>query len=173
MNVAEKEIIMTKNKSSSSTRTWLLYVMVVILISASGALIYRIISNKKSTNKTSDRTSSLIDEQFEEASKHIEETRKKISQDGFNNKFEIRAGKSSGSSTESVMTEIITNNKKNADYQISVVFDGVDCGPDVTCIAEQKDKVVTWRGHNLAYYEISYDYDTDGYINKATITTKE
>ena len=172
---------MSKQKSSGSTRTWLLYVMVVVLVAAGATLIYRIVdSNKTNNNKSGalsvsslSELSGEVGEQIKEAEERIESTKNTINVNSFNNKFEYRAGRQSGSATEDLMTDIITNNKKNADYQISVIFDGEDCGTDVTCIATKKDTVVVWHGSNLAYYEVSFEYNEAGYIYQTTITTKE
>ena len=55
---------------------------------------------------------------------------------------------------------------------VEVIFDGVSYGTDTEKIKEIKDSLKDFNGYKLQYYEISIDYDDNGYVNKVTIETK-
>ena len=65
------------------------------------------------------------------------------------------------------------NNKKNSSHLIEVVFDGTSYGTDPSSIQSIKNSLSTWTADNhIQYYEVSADYDSNGYINRVTIETR-
>ena len=68
--------------------------------------------------------------------------------------------------------EIIKSNKKSSDHLIEVIFDGTSYGTDPDKIKEIKGMLKSFNGYKLQNYEISVDYDENGYVNKVTIESK-
>ena len=87
--------------------------------------------------------------------------------DDFNRKFEFRAGSTIGHSLEIYLTELITHNKSNPDYPIELVFDQVSYGADVNKIQNKKEHLGGWTK-----YEVSFEYDSEGYIIQFVVVTK-
>lgn len=86
--------------------------------------------------------------------------------DNFNRDLEIKTGRNSKNMTLEVLDIIITNNKKQ-DRKITVKYMEIETqNPD-----EIKD--IKLKLEDFAKYEISYDYDKEGFINKATIEKVE
>ena len=85
-----------------------------------------------------------------------------VSTNSFNNTLEMYSGTKSKFFVEHLLDEVVTSNKKNADRLITVVF-----GEYSTTVPEE---IVNLK-HSLddGKYEISLDYDDDGYINKVTM----
>ena len=68
--------------------------------------------------------------------------------------------------------KIVENNKKNTTQLIEVIFDNTTYGTDAENIRKIKNNLKDFNGYKLQQYEISLDYDTNGYVNKVTIETK-
>lgn len=80
----------------------------------------------------------------------------------FNNSFEFWAGTTWGATVRNVMDKIITNNK-TGDRIITVKFNGTET-QDENQIRNMKQNIST-----SADYELTFEYDGDGFINKAII----
>ena len=80
----------------------------------------------------------------------------------FNNSFEFWAGTTWGATVRNVMDKIITNNK-TGDRMITVKFNGTET-QDENQIRNMKQNIST-----SADYELTFEYDGDGFINKAII----
>ncbi len=135
-------------------RKYILYILIVILIIAIITLAIRIGNDYK--NKE-DKFWNFFNDETEE-----------ISSDMFNIHFEN--GTKSGFFLTSDIDEIIDSNKTNKEHLIEVVFDGTNYGKSADKISEVKDKI---NDGASSKYEVTLDYDKEGYINKFTITTKE
>lgn len=81
----------------------------------------------------------------------------------FNSKFEIHVGTNFGRLAGSVLDDVIISNKKNKNHQITVVYGDIST-TDPKKIAEIKHSFSSFN-----QYDISFDYDKKGYINKLTI----
>lgn len=80
----------------------------------------------------------------------------------FNSKFEILNGTQNIFFVENLLDDVVTNNKTNKKHMITVIYQGnklID-----------SDEIVDIK-HSLKNneYEISFDYDKKGYINKVFI----
>lgn len=142
-------------------RKYILYILIVILIISIIILVIRIGNDKKSKeNKFWNFVNSIFD--------RTEEFEREMSPESFN--IFLKNETTSGFFLLTKIDTIIDSNKSNQDHLIEVVFDGTNYGKDTNNIGEIKSKI---NDSADSKYEISLDYDKDGYINKVTITTKE
>lgn len=147
-------------------RKWLVVLLIIIalviivILANKGIEIY----NEKLKNiKTSNKFGESVEEKYNEISNQINEARKKSKLDSFNSQFEIHSGTKKGSSVSWLLDSIITNNKKNQDHQITVEFKSYNTIiPDE--ITNLKKELDDWHT-----YEVSLDYNEEGYANKVTI----
>lgn len=80
----------------------------------------------------------------------------------FNNSLEIYAGTKIGGTVTVVLDNIITSNKKE-DRKITVKYSNIESQN------EEEIKTIKRKIETFKNYEVSFDYDADGFINKATI----
>ena len=78
--------------------------------------------------------------------------------------MEIYSGTSYGSQVFSLLDNVVTSIKKNADHLITVTYGAITTSntDEITTLKKQLD--------STSKYEVSFDYDSNGYINKVTIT---
>lgn len=109
----------------------------------------------KQANQISDGVNSVFDKVMEEADKQQIEM--------FNSTFELYVGTKSGFRVSSLLDEVSTNNKKEPDHIITVVHNNI-----TTTIP---DEIVSIKQslESTKDYEVSFDYDSAGFINKVTI----
>lgn len=81
----------------------------------------------------------------------------------FNNTFEIHKGTEFGSSVGRLIDEIITNNKKDKERQIKVTF------KEITTKDTNEMKGIKKQLDDWTKYEVSFEYDKDGFIYLVTI----
>lgn len=80
----------------------------------------------------------------------------------FNNQFEMHSGKQPKIFVEDLFDDVTTNNKKNSDKKITVIYNEITTSnsdeiTDLYDKLEDKD------------YKVILDYDDNGYVNKITI----
>ena len=81
----------------------------------------------------------------------------------FNNQFEMYKGTEYGSSVGRLLDEVSTNNKKNADNQVTVVF------KETTTKDPEEMKNIKKQLGDWTEYEVSFEYNDSGLIYLATI----
>ncbi len=81
----------------------------------------------------------------------------------FNKTFEMSSGTKDGMFVSDLIDQVITNNKKKSDHLILVVYKDIST-KDTEEIRSLKTNFKTFTD-----YEVSFDYDKEGYINKVTI----
>ena len=135
-------------------RKWLLVLLAIIAI-----IIVIVLANKIITDRKSNKGNGIFN--------IFQTVPTEINKQSFNGKFEIYTGTQFGASITILFDEIITNNKKNSDNKIEVIFDNRTTS-EPNKIKEMKKKIQT-----LNNYEVSADYNEKGYINKITIETSE
>lgn len=95
---------------------------------------------------------------------------KQFNVSSFNGKFQIYDGSTMGASAKRLLDEVVTNNKTNTRL-ITVVYN------DITTQDTNEIQNIKTSMDDFNNFEISYDYDADGYITTATIkrviTTQE
>lgn len=86
-----------------------------------------------------------------------------FNQDVFNSNFELYNGTESGWSVKNLIDEIVTNNKKEKDKIITVIYQG-------TSISEPKElQSLKTKFEDITKYEVSFEYDENGYIYQTDI----
>ena len=138
-------------------RKWLLVLLVIVAIIIIIILLNKIVVDKKERDKNQSPWG--IFDVFEKIG--IDD----IEKDVFNSTFEFNLGTKYGSSVSSLLDDIITNNKKNSEHIITVIFDE-DRTSDSNEIKNFKKKLDDWTK-----YEVSIDYDDNGFANVITIET--
>ncbi len=94
----------------------------------------------------------------------IKETKKDTSKSKFfNSKYEASSGTQWGISICNTLDDVITNNKTNPEHLITVTYKSTTTS-DQEGIKNLKKSFDTWTN-----YEVSLDYDDDGYVNKIII----
>jgi len=81
----------------------------------------------------------------------------------FNNQYEIYNGTETGSSVGRLIDEVITNNKKDKKHQITIKYKETKT-QDSEKMKEIKKQLDDW-----SKYEVSFEYDENGFIYLATI----
>lgn len=127
-----------------------LYILIVILITSLVTLAYRLLNSYNE----------FTNDQNDEWEKEI-----------FNGDFEFYQGTKTDSSVRIQIDKVITNNNKNSNHLIEVVFDGDSYGTEPDDIRTIKNSLRTWNNHEFQYYEIVLYCDDNGYVNKITIDT--
>lgn len=168
-------------------RKFILYIVIIVFIASLGTLTYRVGSSikakkdaiKEEYNKEKQEIKDKQKKAEEEAKKRQEELEQKMKEeelerekDSFNNIHEFYAGTKGGNATGLEVDEIIKSNKKSSNHLIEVIFDGTSYGTDPDKIKEIKSMLKNFNGYKLQNYEISVDYDENGYVNKVTIESK-
>ncbi len=86
-----------------------------------------------------------------------------IKVNSFNTSYENDAGKRSGFFIVRTLDDIVTNNKTNTSHIITVVYNGI------TTTEEKKIKEIRNMLSENKDYDVSLDYDSNGYVNKFII----
>lgn len=156
---------------------YIAFVLIAILIF--GGIVYFILSHANKTNKNiidgvSKITSQMIGEESsnnsEKKSNYVDQIQK-LAKDQmkdndiqeFNRHIESAQGTKSNMALEGYLDKVVTSNKKNTNHLIIVVYNET--------ITTNEDDIVTIKHmlENSKKYEVSLDYDEDGYIHKLTI----
>lgn len=170
----------SKQGGSVVKRKSVLYILIAILIAASTTLVVRIGNSIKAENEKRAQEEQAIKDDIkrrqEEIDKKIQDTRKKNEdmkkeneKASFNRTYEIAAGTASKSRVSWTLDDVMTNNKKNSDRLIEVIFNETSYGTSSDEIVKIKSLLKDFEGYKIVNYEVSFDYSEDGYINKMTI----
>lgn len=134
-------------------RRWLLVVLIIIAILIVILLADKVITDRKKASENHNSWGIFDIFNFNGFN----------SLTAFNNQFEIYKGSNYGTAAALLLDEVITNNKKDSNHIITVIFeDKATSTPDE--IKEIKKGFGTWDT-----YEITFDYDEKNYIEKVTI----
>ena len=112
----------------------------------------------KKMEDAQDKIWNMIDNNMEE----FNETESKIDKSAFNGFLEIHNGNNNGTHTKGIIDDVVTSNKTK-ERKITVKYNEIE-----TQLPEQIQDLKTNIKEDYNY-EISFDYDEDGYINKMTI----
>lgn len=166
-----------KMKPEKKERKFILYIMIIIFVASSVTLIYRVGLSLKdkfdAIKEESNKHINKVNQQIQDVQDKIKEEQAQEEIDDFNRDFEIWVGTETENGTSLQIDKVIKNNKKNSSHLIEVVFDGTSYGTDPSSIQSIKNSLSTWTAdNNIQYYEVSADYDSNGYINRVTIETR-
>lgn len=161
-------------------RKYVLYILIAILIAASTTLAVRIGNSIKAENEKRaqeeqaikddiKRRQEEIDKKIQDTQKKNEDMKKENEKASFNRTYEIAAGIASKSRVSWTLDDVMTNNKKNSDRLIEVIFNETSYGTSSNEIVKIKSLLKNFEGYKIVNYEVSFDYSEDGYINKMTI----
>ena len=105
--------------------------------------------------KMSSRTDGMINN----SQNNITEIEKEV----YNDKFEFYSGTISKYMVSSLIDTVVTNNKKDTDHLIVVIFNGIS--------TIDTDKIIDIKKSldDNKDYEVELDYSNSGYVNKVTI----
>lgn len=175
------------NKKEDGDRKFILYILIIIFIASLALLAYRVGTDikakkdeikeelrkeKEKAEKKQEEEEKKQQELEDKINKEQEEYHENFSKDSFNSTFEMNQGTKSGMFAKSQVDNIIKNNKKDKEHLIEVIFDGTSYGTDPSNISNVKNKLQEFNGYKFQEYEISLDYDDNGYVNKVTIETR-
>lgn len=110
-------------------------------------------------------TSEKVDEMQQDIIQNIQDAENRFETTGYNNNFTIYSGNKRGTTVKEFLEEVIMVNTTN-ERKVIVKFNDKEIY-DIEELRSLKDEVKDSKN-----YEIIFDYDTDGYIFKATITRK-
>lgn len=166
-----------KMKPEKKERKFILYIMIIIFVASSVTLIYRVGLSLKdkfdAIKEESNKHINNVNQQIQDVQNKIKEEQAQEEIDDFNRDFEVWVGTETENGTSLQIDAVIKNNKKNSSHLIEVVFDGTSYGTDPSSIQSIKNSLSTWTADNhLQHYEVSVDYDSNGYINRVTIETR-
>lgn len=186
-NTTKKDDIKIENENKNKTKTKdkdlrkiLIPLIIALVVIALILGIYKI-SNFRTVNKAAgeilttskeiDKESSSIFMSFmnfikEIVSGQIEEQKEEdkpneIKQ--YNSKFDIYSGKQYGNFLDNLLENVINNNKTQKEHIITVKYNQKE-----TNIPEEI-KTIKSQLEKLDEYEVTLDYDDNGYVNKVTI----
>ncbi len=166
-----------KMKPEKKERKFILYIMIIIFVASSVTLIYRVGLSLKdkfdAIKEESNKHINNVNQQIQDAQNKIKEEQAQEEIDSFNRDFETWVGTQPAAGASYQIDRVIKNNKKNSSHLIEVVFNGTSYGTDPSSIQSTKNSLSTWTADNhLQHYEVSVDYDSNGYINRVTIETR-
>ena len=157
-----------KNKAIFFIVGALIIVVILILVKLfSGIFMINKIKDEGINTQESiiERFFGIFDKAFDFAEQNmdsINETDNKIKVGQFNGALEIYSGTNMGTGVKSVLDSVITNNKKQ-DRKITVKY------MEIVTQNEQEIKNIKQDIKTHSEYEVSFEYDDDGYINEAII----
>ena len=175
------------DNNDNKDRKFILYILIIIFITSLAFLTYRVGTDikakkdeikeelrkeKEKAEKKQEEEEKKQQELEDKINKEQEEYHENFSKDSFNSTFEMNQGTKSGMFAKSQVDNIIKNNKKDKEHLIEVIFDGTSYGTDPLSIQNIKNKLQEFNGYKFQEYEISLDYDDNGYVNKITIETR-
>ena len=133
-------------------RTWLLVLLIILALAIAVVLINKVVVDRKAKPKDNSWGIFNIFKGF------TSDMNKKE----FNWNYETKNGTQWGININKMLDDVITNNKTN-DRKITVVYNETS-SDDPSVIKGLKSNFDEWTD-----YEVSLDYDDDGYVNKITI----
>ena len=164
---ANIDTTISENSDEIRPRKWLLVVLIVVAIVIVIFLLNGYVNNRKTAaEKMEEEVSSFFDI-FTNIINKVEDATGLDTDTNLNiqvyNNFEQYEGTKLGNTVENMLEKVVTNNKKNTDKLITIVFNETETS-DTSEITKIKHKLDTFTD-----YEVSLDYDDKGNVNKITI----
>ena len=160
-NTYDKNTTAKKSKRERTIISIIVIALVIIII----FIIIRLFAGFTLVNGMNNSSNSLFNKFlgfFENITNGIDDMKDNFSATNFNSRIEMYKGTVVGSNVNSTLDEVITSNKKN-ERKITVKFNEIET-QDSEEIKNIKKDIVYYND-----YELSLDYDEEGYINKVTI----
>lgn len=168
------------NKKEDGDRKFILYILIIIFIVSLAFLAYRVGTDiktkkdeiKEELRKEKEKAEKEEKEFKDKFNKDMEESDLKFDKNSFNSNYTFYSGTQPGQSVSMLIDNIINKNKTEKDHLVELTFDNTSYGTDSDNIKQTKNMIQTFKGYDIQYYEVSMDYDDNGYVNKVTIETK-
>lgn len=168
------------NKKEDGDRKFILYILIIIFIASLAFLTYRIGTDikakkdeiKEELRKEKEKSEKEEKEFKDKFNKDMEESDLKFDKNSFNSNYTFYSGTQPGQSVSMLIDNIINKNKTEKDHLVELTFDNTSYGTDSDNIKQTKNMIQTFKGYDIQYYEVSMDYDDNGYVNKVTIETR-
>lgn len=142
----------------------------IIIAFAIGIFVLVFVNMAKMNDRADDaanQSNSLIDKVKDEMdnqinSGEITDQFSKAEINAFNASFELYSGSQTGLIVDTLLNKIVINNKKE-EHIITVIYNDITTAipDDITTLKENFE--------DFEEYEVSLDYDTNGFVNKVTI----
>lgn len=142
----------------------------IIIAFAIGIFVLVFVNMAKMNDRADDaanQSNSLIDKVKDEMdnqinSGEITDEFSKAEINAFNASFELYSGSQTGLIVDTLLNKIVINNKKE-EHIITVIYNDITTAipDDITTLKENFE--------DFEEYEVSLDYDTNGFVNKVTI----
>ncbi len=168
------------NKKEDGDRKFILYILIIIFIASLALLAYRVGTDiktkkdeiKEELRKEKEKAEKEEKEFKDKFNKDMEESDLKFDKNSFNSNYTFYSGTQPGQSVSMLIDNIINKNKTEKDHLVELTFDNTSYGTDSDNIKQTKSMIQTFKGYDIQYYEVSMDYDDNGYVNKVTIETR-
>ena len=168
------------NKKEDGDRKFILYILIIIFIASLALLAYRVGTDiktkkdeiKEELRKEKEKAEKEEKEFKDKFNKDMEEADLKFDKNSFNSNYTFYSGTQPGQSVSMLIDNIINKNKTEKDHLVELTFDNTSYGTDSDNIKQTKNMIQTFKGYDIQYYEVSMDYDDNGYVNKVTIETR-
>ena len=160
-------------------RKFVFWILILILIASVSILVYRIKDNFKVGNSNvfdhldnfsyenqrnyQEEFNRAVAEQNEEYQQQVKEQNEKFSRRSFNSKYENYEGFTNGFFVKNILEEAYKNNKKNGEKIVVISYNGEETSDS------EKIKQARETLEDFTEYEVSVEYDDDGYVNKVII----
>lgn len=168
------------NKKEDGDRKFILYILIIIFIASLALLAYRVGTDikakkdeiKEELRKEKEKAEKEEKDFKDKFNKDMEESDLKFDKNSFNSNYTFYSGTQPGQSVSMLIDNIINKNKTEKDHLVELTFDNTSYGTDSDNIKQTKNMIQTFKGYDIQYYEVSMDYDDNGYVNKVTIETR-
>lgn len=168
------------NKKEDGDRKFILYILIIIFIASLALLAYRVGTDikakkdeiKEELRKEKENAEKEEKEFKDKFNKDMEESDLKFDKNSFNSNYTFYSGTQPGQNVSMLIDNIINKNKTEKDHLVELIFDNTSYGTDSDNIKQTKNMIQTFKGYDIQYYEVSMDYDDNGYVNKVTIETR-
>ncbi len=168
------------NKKEYGDRKFILYILIIIFIASLALLAYRVGTDiktkkdeiKEELRKEKEKAEKEEKEFKDKFNKDMEESDLKFDKNSFNSNYTFYSGTQPGQNVSMLIDNIINKNKTEKDHLVELIFDNTSYGTDSDNIKQTKNMIQTFKGYDIQYYEVSMDYDDNGYVNKVTIETR-
>lgn len=130
-----------------------MFVPIIMFVVIAGLIIYFAITSMNNTRKTNEDNQKKSEEKYNQQEEILK-------RDMFNSQFMNDNGTKSAFFLKSTLDEIVQSNKTN-DKKVTLVYDGKE--------TTDEKEIINIKQSLDGNYEVSFNYDEAGYINKIVV----
>lgn len=119
--------------------------------------------NKEDTENKMEEMQNVMSGMSSMMDQFMDDESNSINKKSFNATLEIYSGTEYGSRVGNLLDKVVTSNKTNKDHIITVTY------KETTTTSEDEIVNIKHLLDKFTEYEVSLDYDANGYINKVTV----